>query len=113
MDVPKKKPNKQQAWDKEGCPRYNEPTEAAKQGKRAAMIELGLEPVEMLPFHDPDFVDDENRCLPDLFSSCCSSPLLATDWLGGTTTAFDTFLLFVSLAPIAQLIQLAGSAYSS
>ncbi len=56
-----------------------------------------------------------NYCLPALSSSCSSSSSLFTgDWLGGSTIAFDAyFLLLVSLAPIARLIQFAGSACDS
>ena len=57
--VPLKKPKKQQAWDKEGQLHYWEVSKYVHQGKQAAMIAMGLEPVEMLPFPNPD-IKDEN-----------------------------------------------------
>ena len=46
-EAPKKKAKKPQVWDKEGCPRYVKTSEAAKQGEKAALQALKLQPTEM------------------------------------------------------------------
>ena len=54
------KPKKQQAWDKEGHPHFWEASKYAQQGEQTVMLATGLEPVEMSPFPNTDFIEDEN-----------------------------------------------------
>ena len=58
--VPLKKPNKHQKWDKDAHLKYTEYSAATKQGKPATMLALGLDLIKMSPYPNLEFTDDEN-----------------------------------------------------